>query len=63
MERMTVHGAKNREFDIAIVLWPAATMGSDDQKRRLLYNAVTRAKQRCLILVQAKTSLQESPFV
>jgi superfamily I DNA/RNA helicase len=60
---MTVHGAKNREFDIAIVLWPAATMGTDDQKRRLLYNAVTRAKQRCLILVQAKTSLQKSPFV
>jgi hypothetical protein len=59
---MTVHGAKNREFDNVVVLWPAATGGSDDQKRRLLYNAVTRAKQRCLVLVQAKASLGQSPF-
>lgn len=60
---MTVHGAKNREFDNVIVLWPAAVVGSDDHKRRLLYNAVTRAKQRCLVLVQAKVSLAQAPFV
>jgi len=60
---MTVHGAKNREFDNVIVLWPAAVVGSDDQKRRLLYNAITRAKQRCLVLVQAKSSLAHAPFV
>lgn len=59
---MTVHGAKNREFDNVIVLWPAAIGGSDDQKRRLLYNAVTRAKERCLILVQAKANLSQAPF-
>lgn len=59
---MTVHGAKNREFDNVIVLWPAAVAGSDDQKRRLLYNAVTRAKERCLVLVQAKASLRQAPF-
>jgi UvrD-like helicase C-terminal domain/AAA domain len=59
---MTVHGAKNREFDNVIVLWPAAIGGSDDQKRRLLYNAVTRAKERCLVLVQAKVSLSQAPF-
>lgn len=59
---MTVHGAKNREFDNVIVLWPAAIRGSDDQKRRLLYNAVTRAKGRCLVLVQAKASLSRAPF-
>jgi len=59
---MTVHGAKNREFDNVIVLWPAAIGGSDDQKRRLLYNAVTRAKERCLVLVQAKAHLQQAPF-
>ena len=59
---MTVHGAKNREFDNVIVLWPAATGGSDDQKRRLLYNAVTRAKERCLVLVQAKANLVQAPF-
>lgn len=59
---MTVHGAKNREFDNVIVLWPAATFGSDDQRRRLLYNAVTRAKERCLVLVQAKVQLNQAPF-
>lgn len=59
---MTIHGAKNREFDNVIVLWPAAVGGSDDQKRRLLYNAVTRAKERCLVLVQAKFSLNQPPF-
>jgi superfamily I DNA/RNA helicase len=59
---MTVHGAKNREFDNVVVLWPAAIGGSDDQKRRLLYNAVTRAKERCLVLVQAKAHLQQAPF-
>lgn len=59
---MTVHGAKNREFDNVIVLWPAAIGGSDDQKRRLLYNAVTRAKKRCLVLVQAKSMLFQAPF-
>ena len=60
---MTVHGAKNREFDNVVILWPAATIGSDDQKRRLLYNAITRAKERCLILVQAQSSLTQPPFV
>lgn len=59
---MTVHGAKNREFDNVIVLWPAAITGNDDQKRRLLYNAVARAKERCLVLVQAKSSLGVAPF-
>lgn len=59
---MTVHGAKNREFDNVIVLWPAAIGGSDDQKRRLLYNAVTRAKERCLVLVQLKANLSKAPF-
>lgn len=59
---MTVHGAKNREFDSVIVLWPAAVGGSDEQKRRLLYNAVTRAKSRCLVLVQAAAQLTRAPF-
>lgn len=59
---MTVHGAKNREFDNVIILWPAAVGGSDDQKRRLLYNAVTRAKERCVILVQAASQMNKPPF-
>jgi DNA helicase IV len=59
---MSVHGAKNREFDSVVVLWPAAISGSADQKRRLLYNAITRAKDKCLILVQARASLSQPPF-
>lgn len=59
---MTVHGAKNREFDNVIVLWPAAVGGSDDQKRRLLYNAITRAKERCIVLVQATAQMSRPPF-
>lgn len=60
---MTVHGAKNREFDNVIILWPAAIQGSDNQKRRLLYNGVTRAKKRCLVIVQSKKALLLPPFV
>lgn len=59
---MTVHAAKNREFDNVIVLWPAAVRGSDDQKRRLLYNAVTRAKERCIVLVQATAHMGLPPI-
>ncbi len=59
---MTIHGAKNREFDMVVVLWPAAMTGNVDQKRRLLYNAVTRAKSRCLVLVQAQAALMQPPF-
>lgn len=60
---MTVHGAKNREFDQVVVLWPAGTGGDDEQKRRLLYNAITRAKYQCMVLVQAAANLKQVPFV
>lgn len=59
---MSVHRAKNREFDHVVVLWPAATSGDSEQKRRLLYNAVTRAKEECLVLVQALRQLDAPPF-
>lgn len=59
---LTVHGAKNREFDFVIVLWPAAIRGDDEQRRRLLYNAVTRAKKQCLVLVQLGRALTLPPF-
>lgn len=59
---LTVHAAKNREFDLVFVLWPGAIGGDDLQKRRLLYNAITRAKRKCLVLVQNTRALQESPF-
>jgi hypothetical protein len=50
-EVLTVYGAKNREFDHVFVLWsfPAHKWPIEDQ-RRLLYNAVTRAKVDCTVL-------------
>ncbi len=60
---LTMHGAKNREFDGVIVLWPYAVAGGAEQKRRLLYNAVTRAKHWCLVLVEGERLLQQAPFV
>jgi superfamily I DNA/RNA helicase len=45
-EATTVHGAKNREFDQVYVLWDnnlCANM-DNEQKRRRLYNAITRAR-------------------
>jgi hypothetical protein len=59
---MTVHQAKNREFEGVIVLWPYTVAGDAEQKRRLLYNAVTRAKRWCTIVVQNNNILQQPPF-
>lgn len=47
----TVHGAKNREFDNVFVLWPYKVPRDVAQQRRLLYNAVTRSRQNCMVLV------------
>lgn len=56
----TIHGAKNREFDNVIVLWPYKVSNNALQKRKLLYNAITRAKRNVLIIVQHKsTDLQD----
>jgi hypothetical protein len=64
---MTVHQAKNQEFDNVIVLWPYQVTGSDERKRRMLYNAITRARKRAIVIVQNKPSkknrLAEAPFV
>ena len=62
MLAMTIHQAKNREFDHVIVIWPYNVPDDNEQKRRLLYNAVTRAKRSCLILVQGDALLQGPPF-
>ncbi|CAG5074672.1 hypothetical protein DYBT9623_05359 [Dyadobacter sp. CECT 9623] len=59
---MTVHQAKNREFDGVIVLWPYTVAGNSEAKRRLLYNAVTRAKHWCKVFVQHPSILSSSPF-
>ena len=59
---MTIHAAKNREFDGVVVLWPYAIGGDAEQKRRLLYNAVTRARRWCLVLLQGAQLRCQPPF-
>ncbi len=59
---MTIQQAKNREFDGVVVLWPYQVGGDDEHKRRLLYNAVTRARTWCNIFVQNDRILQSAPF-
>ena len=60
---MTIQQAKNREFDHVVVLWPYNIPDDDEQRRRLLYNAITRAKRSCTVLVQAQELLDAPPFV
>lgn len=59
---MTIQQAKNREFDHVVVIWPYTVRDDPEQKRRLLYNAITRAKRSCLVLVQSASMLRASPF-
>jgi superfamily I DNA/RNA helicase len=44
---MTVQQAKNREFDGVVILWPFTVGGDPEHKRRLFYNAITRARRWC----------------
>lgn len=59
---LTVHQAKNREFDVVIVIWPYTVAQDDEGKRRLLYNAITRTKQQCTVIVQGAGSAGKAPF-
>lgn len=63
---LKAHQAKNREFDRVILLWPVTVGGGPEVTRRLLYNAVTRARHDCMVLVQdpdpKKSRLQRTPF-
>ncbi|MCP4903217.1 MAG: ATP-binding domain-containing protein [bacterium] len=49
---LTVHQAKNREFESVIVLWPLRMQQDPEKQRRLLYNAVTRARRQALEIVE-----------
>ncbi|MGR8024364.1 MULTISPECIES: ATP-binding domain-containing protein [Burkholderiales] len=59
---MTVQQAKNREFDGVVVLWPYQVGGDDEHKRRLLYNAITRARRWCTVILQSEDLLKGAPF-
>lgn len=56
----TVHGAKNREFETVIILWPYEAAGNLVYKRKLLYNAITRAKNNAMIIVQRENMKYEN---
>lgn len=61
---MTIHQAKNREFPVVIVLWPFRVVGDAVLARRWLYNAITRAKRRAIVIVEdpQKMRLSVPPF-
>jgi hypothetical protein len=59
---MTVQQAKNCEFEGVFVLWPYQIGGDAEHKRRLLYNALTRAQRWCTIVAQNANLLQAAPF-
>lgn len=66
LRAMTVHQAKNREFDNVLVLWPVQVPSDPEAQRRLLYNALTRAKKLATVIVQdpapRKSRLRAPPF-
>lgn len=60
----TVHGAKNREFANVIILWTYKVKSDQEQQRRLLYNAITRSKKNCILLVRGDvTRAQNDPVL
>lgn len=50
---MTIHQAKNQEFPSVVTLWPLAVVSDHEKQRRLLYNAITRAKRSATVIVQS----------
>ena len=59
---MSVHQAKNRQFDHVVLLWPPGVGGSNEQKARLLYNGMTRAVRSCSVFVRTEAQLAKPPF-
>ena len=61
---LTIHQAKNREFSVVLVLWPFEVVGDQLLARRWLYNAITRAKRRAIVIVHdpRKSRLAAPPF-
>ncbi len=61
---LTIHQAKNREFSHVIVLWTfgIASDATIEYQRRLLYNAITRAKTSCTVILLQSDRLRKQPF-
>lgn len=60
----TVHGAKNREFENVFIVWPYGVTEGEEKRRRLLYNAVTRARSNCVVLdMRSAAEIQKDPVM
>ena len=61
---MVIQQAKNREFDHVVLLWPFQVTSEPETCRRLLYNAVTRARNSALVVIQDPKGdrVQKAPF-
>lgn len=59
---MSINSAKNREYRHVVVLWPPGVPGDEEQQRRLLYNAVTRAREAATVFVRTEALLSKPPF-
>lgn len=59
---MSIHQAKNRQFQHVVVLWPVGVPGSPEMQARLLYNAITRAQKSCRVFVRTEALLKGPPF-
>ena len=60
---MTVHSAKNQEWDHVAVIWPYQVASNTELQRRLLYNAITRASQSCYLFVQGESTKRDPAFL
>jgi hypothetical protein len=65
LRALTIHQAKNREFQHVIILWGFAVPGDLEIQRRWLYNAITRARDGVWLFVHdpKKVRLRAAPFV
>lgn len=52
IKAITVHQAKNREFDHVILLWPLKIDPDKEKQKRLFYNGITRARVSCSVIIQ-----------
>jgi hypothetical protein len=64
LRAMTIQQAKNQEFEQVVVLWPFQVQGDAEKLRRLLYNAITRARAKAIVIVQDPKGerLSKAPF-
>lgn len=59
---LSIHQAKNQQFENVILLWPPGVPDGDEQRARLLYNGITRAQKKCSVFVRTRADLSFAPF-